>query len=169
MDRTEASSSCGSTPSRRASQFAVPFATLMTGANRTENARSGRASVKTARTGRAITSFFGMSSPADHAQGGGQRQSEGDRNTTGGLVAERAFQRRLDEAGDGRLRDEAEHDRHERHAELRPDRWKDSVRDMASARLARRLPGLRQRFEAAALDGDQGELGRDEERRAEHE
>ena len=50
-----------------------------------------------------------------------------------------------------------------------PDRWKDSARDIASARLARRLPGLRQRFEPAALDRDQGELGRDEERRAEHE
>ncbi len=63
-DLTDASSSCGSMPSRRTMALAVPFDTLMNGPSAALKTASGRANSSAARTGRASTTFFGMSSPA---------------------------------------------------------------------------------------------------------
>ena len=63
-ERALASSSCGSTPSRRTSQFAEPLSARIEPAEHGgERRASGRRSPAPSRIGRAIAAFFGTSSP----------------------------------------------------------------------------------------------------------
>jgi predicted neuraminidase len=62
-DRALASSSCGSTPSRRTSAFADSFRMRINQANTIEKIRIGPAVSRAVASGRAIAAFFGTSSP----------------------------------------------------------------------------------------------------------
>ena len=162
--RADRSSSCGSSPRRRTTALAEPLSTRIGSRVAAVNARMTRWVARAVCIGLAMARFFGTSSPKIIVRkvpmsepDAGRHRADRSRGEPGRL------ERSSDQVRDGRLGDEADGQIGDRDAHLGPGQLGRQRPQGVLDALRRVVAGVGGPVDLGAVDGDERELGRDED------
>ena len=164
--RAPDSSSCGSMPKARRTRLALPLSSTINGWATIENTRMNGVMNRAVASGADRPRNCGTSSPTTIEKAVARTRAMRDRDRVDRTVRDaEAGQRRLQQAGHARLDQEADQQRGQRDADLRRGQLGRQLAQRGQHGDAALVAVGDGPLDGAAVEGDVGELGGDEDRR----